>query len=62
MPCPYLDGLLLSAIEEDALDEILPDASDLQRRAFWISLSRLKAHGMKMPSTVWEFKVLMKSF
>ena len=54
-----LDGLMLYALEDEDLDGLLVNISSLQRRAFWIALSELRAAGVKLPKDFWEYKVML---
>lgn len=48
---------MLSALEDEDLDDLLGDITSLQRRAFWMALQGLKEAGVKPATDLWQYKV-----
>ena len=52
------DGRLLLVIDETGLESMLHVSKPLHQAAIMSAIEGLRGTGMKLPSTLWEYKVL----
>ena len=56
----YSDGPLLLYMETDYLMELLNVTDVFHRNALQVAIGTLQEKGVRMPQTVWEYKVRFK--
>lgn len=56
------DGAVLLSLDEENIGEVLNVTNHLHERALVIAIEDVRLKGVKMPSTLWEYKVWRRDY